>query len=709
MDERKMARAALLATVSAALLGGASLAQTTTAADAPDPGAPTVTISIDVKATVPVDASVATRQPLPLLRIPAAVSVVSRPLFGEQDGRTVSDALRNVAGLNIQSQAGTTDFFLIRGFDSVSSGLVLTDGVPEPEASRYHLYNVDRVETLKGPAGFIYGGNPLAGVVDLVHKRPHSGRSGQAALRAGSFGTRGAAFDVNSGYAESGTRVLGFRVNGLYSESSGYRDDKDSRSWAIDPVLTWSPGPGTQLTADLEYVDNQASPDAGLPLVSAGVPDVSRRQSYQSPFDRSSQQLGRGRVDLAQQLGSRISLLARTYYNSLDWQSDGTLFNGVFPSVEGDEAQRTLVLLDDRQRFFGEQLDATTSFETGKVLHQLLFGLELEQQRDEFGFDVALLPGMRVYDPVETATRPLYILPGVGGAGDATSRIYAPYLLDRLIIGEHLELQVGARFDRVDYEDTVARVAVDDSHLSPLLGVTWMPTNGWAVYANLAEGFAPPSSLVREDRKFEESRGIEAGIKRLSGTGRFSFTLAGFSLERDNIGIPDDTGFTQQAGDQRSRGVELEAQATPGQGWRLAASYAYTDAELVRFSERVLTFPPPYYQPTYVTVDRSGNRPAFAPEHLANLWLSKAFANGLGAAMGARYVGRQMIAEDNAFAIPSALTFDAAVSYAVNEQLRVRLNLRNLTDETTFQRGFGSASVIPDDPRSAVASVEWTM
>ena len=65
---------------------------------------------------------------------------------------------------------------MIRGFDSLSSGLVLTDGVPEPESTFYPLYNVRQVEVMKGPTAFLYGGNPLAGAVHLVRKQPQPRR-----------------------------------------------------------------------------------------------------------------------------------------------------------------------------------------------------------------------------------------------------------------------------------------------------------------------------------------------------------------------------------------------------------------------------------------------------------------------------------------------------------------------------------------------------
>src|SRR5688500_14495514 len=109
--------------------------------------------------TSALSSSVATKIEIPLRLTPASVSAVTRALAQEQGAVTVGDALRNASGINVQSNFGQHDFFVIRGFDSLQGGLVLTDGLAEPEATFYHLYNVERVEVLKGPGGFLYGSN----------------------------------------------------------------------------------------------------------------------------------------------------------------------------------------------------------------------------------------------------------------------------------------------------------------------------------------------------------------------------------------------------------------------------------------------------------------------------------------------------------------------------------------------------------------------
>ena len=79
---------------------------------------------VEVKdSSLPTSNTIATKLTLPLDLTPANVGTVGGALLYEQDALNLSDALKNVSGLNIQNGSGTFDYFVIRGFDSISSGL----------------------------------------------------------------------------------------------------------------------------------------------------------------------------------------------------------------------------------------------------------------------------------------------------------------------------------------------------------------------------------------------------------------------------------------------------------------------------------------------------------------------------------------------------------------------------------------------------------
>lgn len=672
------------------------------AADPADAGAPqfqeTLTVS-ETAVLVPETNTVAARLPLSNQLTPASVGVVAAPLLEQQDARTLGEALANVSGISVHSESGVADFFLLRGFDSESSGLVLTDGTPEPEVTRYQLYNADRVEVLKGPASFLYGGNPLAGAVNIVRKQPLPYDFVQVDGSAGSFGTQQGKVDAN--WSGAGDRV-GLRVNGLWESTDGWRDGRSGHATAVNPTFTWRPAADQTLTVSYEHVEDHFHPDAGLPILGDKVADVPSRRSYQSPFDISDQALDRVHIDWEGKLGG-VTLRNKAYLNRLDWNSDGTLLTGVFPNAVGRlEVQRVLTLLDDRQSFWGDQLEGVFAFATGPVEHRLLTGIELARRDDTFNLDVGLLPGIDLFAPVETATQPVFRLPGESQAGDSRTTIASPYVLDSIRFGKGFQLLVGGRWDHSDFKDDATGTQRTDAQVSPLFGAVYTPSGQVSLYVNAGRGFAPPSTRVVGPRRPETGTQAEAGVKGSFLDGRLRASLAAYRIERRNEPIPDASGITVQNGSERSRGVELEVAGEPLPRLFTLFSYAYDDATFTRFDELALIS---FIPPTFATVDRAGNTLPLAPAHIANLWLTHRLPGGLELSLGGRYVSRQFIAADNAFAIPGAFTADAALSYAFG-RYKGRLNLKNLTGKRTYTRGFGSTSVLPASGLAVYAGIE---
>ena len=672
-----------------------------TAKKAADPDkplpAPPATVKVEGSLPyIPTSNTIATRLPIPWRLTPANVGTVSDLLLREQHALVLGDALTNVSGINVQTVSDVVDYFGIRGFDSLSSGLVLTDGAPEPEVTFYQMYNVDRIEVFKGPAGFLYGSNPLAGVVNIVRRQPVPGTFGSAGASFGSFATYDSTVDYNTSTQDG---KYAFRINSAWRQSDFYRDDKNNRNSAVNPAFTWRIGARSSLNVNLEYVDSRYSPDSGLPLVGNRIADVPRTRSYQSPFDDSAQNIGRAQIDFETQLSDSWVLRNKAYYRDLDWKSSGTLFNGVFPNfITGrPEVSRVLPILDDTQRFVGDQLEGVLTASTGSVGHKLLAGVEVARFGDDFTLDVANLPNIDLNNPHETAHRPLTLIPGQSAAGDSRTIVLAPYVIDQIRFSDKFHALAGARFDVIDFEDRVTGTGRHDKEVSPYGGFVYSPTETLSFYANAGGAFAPPSNRVPvASRRPERSRQYEIGTKLDRLAGRLQLTLAAYRMERENIAIPDDNGFTQQSGDQRSRGIELELAAEPVARLRTFVSYALNDSELTRFTERVIVGfdPNPPFTPIFATVDRSGNTPTFAPRHIANLWVSRQFDSGLGLGGGARYVSGQFIAEDNLFSIDGYVTYDAAVTWTKGEW-GLSLNLKNLTGREYETRGFGSTSVLP--------------
>ncbi len=643
-----------------------------------------------------------TKLPVSLLETPASVGVVTGNLLQTQAASYLGDALLNISGVNVQSGFGTFDFFLIRGLDSLSNSLVLTDGAAEPEVTFYQIYNIDRVEVLKGPGAFLYGGNPLSGTVHLVRKQPLFRNGFDIQNSYGSFQSYRGTVDLNIANQK---QDLAFRVNGLWETSNNFRDAKDNDLVAVNPAFTWRIDNRSFFNVNFEYVQSEYKPDAGLPIINNSLPDIPRERSYQTPFDISRQDVYRTRFDYEIRMNDKLTLRNKFYYTDLDWRSNGTLFAATVPAGPSETyIIRTQPRLNDRQKLTGNQFEAIYSLTTGNLKHKLLTGFEVSQLSDVFTLDVAFLPPIGVFQPVETATPNAPLIPGLSQKGDARSIVAAPYFVDQISLNEQMDIFVGGRVDFLDYEDTATSTTRDETQFSPLVGFVFSPQENFSLYVNGGRGFAAPSTLVSGERKPEEITQFEAGAKQVWMDGRLKTSVAVYHLDKENIAIPDDNGITQQAGNIRSRGVEFELAGSPSRNWETYVTYAFNDAELTSFKELIFTG----QVPPFVILDRTGNDPAFAPHHIFNVWVLHDFSDRIRAGGGPRIVGSQFIAEDNVYSIDSYATLDAYFACSF-DNWRVSLNFKNLTDTAYETRGFGSTSVIPADPFAVYVGVDFKL
>jgi len=152
----------------------------------------------------------------------------------------------------------------------------------------------------------------------------------------------------------------------------------------------------------------------------------------------------------------------------------------------------------------------------------------------------------------------------------------------------------------------------------------------------------------------------------------------------------------------------LDLSTEPLKKWFTFLSYTYSDVKLTKFSEKVTVGRDQYGQPIEMVFDRSGKIPAFSPKHMLNFWTTKEFENGLGFGGGLRYLGSQYIDEDNVFQLDETFTLNAKIFYKY-AQWQLGLNIKNITNEKYYYRGFGNSSVIPANPRSAKIQLDFSI
>ncbi len=678
------------------LLASSALAQ--------GPAAPSPTPALRANTSVEVEATTddetislgAIGRDIDLKRVPFSLTVVPSRTLRDAGARQLSDGLTGASSVNVISGFGIFDLFAIRGFDSLTNGLVMIDGVREPESTFLPAYNIERLEILKGPSGFAAGPDAAASTVNVLRKQP-LGRDFAAA--GGRFGTFNS-FDVDADLGLSNEDAsLSARLPVFVRGSDGYRDRENSQ-WGLNPGVRVARPGGFIAIANYERLRSEFIPDVGLPLVNGAVPNVSRENNYQTPFDFSEQDVDRARLRLEKKVGDRTLIKNLTYFTRLRWKSDGTLFVGAFvdPRVPGAITARTMTLLQDDQQLTGNRFWAETERAAGSSTHRLTAGVEAYELADEYSLDVALLPVIGIDRPFETATKPLILIPGYSVRADAKNRVLSAFAFDEASFGSKVQALAGVRVDSFDFSEKAFGIDKSWNRVSPFVGASVELAPQARAFAAFSRGFSPASTLALGSKEPEETQQVEGGVRFVSENGRVRASATGFELKRNDITIPDGSGQPRPTGDQRSRGFEVETSFDRERGG-VSFNYAYTDGILTRFREfGIVGIDPRTFQPIQGVLDRSGNGSPFAPKHLFAARVRFDLGRGVLATAAFRANSEQFISEDNAFAIPSAQFVDAALSYN-RGNARISVIGDNLLDEKTFTRGYASYSVLPVQPR----------
>lgn len=354
---------------------------------------------------------------------------------------------------------------------------------------------------------------------------------------------------------------------------------------------------------------------------------------------------------------------------------------------------------------YSGQIDLLGKFKTGSVAHQLLAGFENRYSQDYRGdINTGGLPDLDVNNPNYYVSSP-EVVPLYKFENPIQS--YGIYLQDQIAFGDQFKLLIGGRYDWVTYEfetldygllgNTTDDPSQSDGAFSSRIGLVYQPSNTVSLYTSYSRSFRQSTGFNPDGEAFKPSRGTqyEIGVKTDFLDGRLSTTLAAYQITKTNVTTPDpdNTLFSIQTGEQRSRGIELDVAREILPGWKAIASYAYTNAEVTEDNATTV-----------------GNRLANVPENQASLWttyeIQKDSLQGLGLGLRLFYVGARQGDLDNSFQIDDYLRTDAAIYYR-RDGLNAAINIRNLFDTDYASSSFGRTGVERGAPFTITGSIVW--
>jgi len=636
--------------------------------------------------------------------VPASVSVITADLMKDQTMQGMADVLRYVPGATAHQGEGNRDQVVLRG-NSTSADFYV-DGVRDDAQIFRDLYNLERVEVLKGPGGMIFGRGGAGGVVNRVTKKPVFGHVGEFGLTLGSYNQRRTTLDVGDRAGDN----MAMRLNAMLEGADSFRNDADLKRYAINPSVTILLTPATTLTLTYEHLHDERTADRGIPSRN-GKPFETDNATF---FGNAAQSEAKATVN------SFSAVLEHNFdddnrlKNSFRATHYDKFYQNVYPgSAVG--ASGTLSIsaynnANDRTNFFN-QTDLTTRFKAGGLEHTLLTGLELghQESRNErrtgyFGATASSVTGISALNPSATATR--FDFRGTDANNNATSDIAALYVQDQISLSQDWKFLAGLRYDyfKVNFDDrrtttTPVDLQRTDKQFSPRFGLIWSPTTWATYYASYSYAFLPSGeqlglATTTADLAPEKSTNYEVGA-RWDVLPKLSMSLAVFRLDKDDVRSrdPSGSGLFVKTGQQRTEGVEVGLQGEIMRNWKIYAGYANLNA---RVTKSLISGTDSTAAPI-----SEGRKIGLVPENTLSVWNRFDFGQQWGAGLGLIYQSASYASISNSVKLPGFSRVDSAIYYSLQGgKSRIALNVENVFDRNYYPTADGDNNISPGAPRT---------
>jgi len=635
-----------------------------------------------------------TKTDTPLKEIPASLSVVPAELIKDQSMQSIADVLRYVPGTQGAQGEGNRDQVILRGINTTADFFV--DGIRDDMQIFRDLYNLERLEVLKGPGGMAFGRGGAGGVINRVTRKPAFSRISQASFSLDSYSRARTTIDLGNKLNDAAA----WRLNAMAETGDNFRDGFDMKRYAVNPTATLLLAPTTALTLGFEHARDERTADRGIPARN-GVPFRTGTDTF---FGNADQSEARSTVNafsavLDHDFGSgtrlknsfRVTQYDKFYQNVY---ANGSITNAGLVNIAAYNNT------DERTNIFN-QTDLTTRFTAGGFEHTLLTGLELGRQdstsvRQTGFFGAATSVNVPAASPFAAATsfRPN----GSNANNSVKADIAAVYVQDQIALSQEWKLLAGLRYDyfKVAFDDrrtlvTPTDLARTDTELSPRLGLIWSPTPSSTYYASYNSAFLPSSeqlSLASNNAELgpENAKNYELGA-RWDVLPKLTLSAAVFRTDRNDVKVnhPLLAGVLVMTGQQRTEGVELSLQGEVARNWEIYAGYANLDGRITRGT----TVP-------------AGRKLGLVPRDALSVWNKFTLGGGWSTGLGVIYQSGAYTSTSNTVKLPAFARADGAIYYNfADNKTRLALNIENLFDKKYYPTAHNDNNISPGAPRNA--------
>ncbi|HUD28771.1 MAG TPA: TonB-dependent receptor [Novosphingobium sp.] len=614
--------------------------------------------------------------------VPISITAVGGEALAATQGTSLQALQGQIPNVQIDNFANTPQsaVFTVRGIGVIepdpyagNTVSIVVDGVPQffSMGALLDLYDVDRIEVLRGPQGTLFGANTTGGVINVVTAQPTGEFGGHVKAVYGNYNRFDVTGSIEAPLVED---VLSLKVAGIHTQREGWVtnvvDGSDMGKKNLDAVrayLRFTPSGDFDATLQGEYVNarngspiviNGARPGEAL-YVAPGTSGM-----YVGPCAANGQSGMCTAPD--KYYGANNSVPDQSYMDTysgtltMNWRNTGL---GDWTAITGykkfklreytDQDGTPLFMNDTYRRTEGWQFsqELRTNLELGDDLNVLVGAFYLKDH----------------YDHIQ-AYRLQFAAPGLlqTNLQDQDNYSISGFAQAYWQATDRLKLQAGIRYTHERTESTPSLTnSIGDpagsnysgegnlvlssftvggekswNNVGWKLGADYEIADDTLLYASWARGFKSGGFTARVgvpadgDTPYDPEKvdTFEAGIKADLLDRRLRINLAAFYTNYRDMQVAQiyfDTDTATQgnrilnAGKSEIKGFELETTAAPVDGMTLRASLAYLDAKYKEF---------PYTDPLSGEVlDLEGYRLQNAPKWNASFGANFVIPLGNGA------------------------------------------------------------------------------
>ena len=632
----------------------------------------------------------ALKTPTPIEDVPQSLTILTSDLMELQDLTSISGIADYVPGISAGQGEGHRDHIVFRGVRSTADFFI--DGVRDDVQYYRPLYNIDQVEVLKGANALFFGRGGTGGVINRVSKTAQIGEDfTEYSLSLDDLGERSLQVDTNMSVSPNAALRLNYYSEDLDNHREFYYGDNSG----FNPTLKYALSDKTTINLSYENLDHERFIDRGIPSV-GGVPledfiDITFGDEDEN-YSTVDADILKIVVDhkLNDDTKLRINYTDNDFskvYQNFYASSYDPVAGTVGISGYRDTTQRASEILS--ADIIGEKV-------INGLTHKYVLGFEkidTTNDNDRFYVDTNNVDDASKGDAITVdLTSPVF--PSFNyttekyDETEADLEVSSIYFSDEIALTEDLDVILGGRIDNFElsvvdvYGSSGGNATKKDDEFSPRLGIVYKPKDALTYYASYSESFLPKSGDQYAD--------LKGSTKQKTDPDVYENTEIGAKFDLDN-------GISVTAAYYDLNAVKPTGSVADG-------NYAVTETEVQGYELQAVGYLSDKWFISAGADFIKGEAPEEVAEESFSIWNLYQFDDKLSFGLGVIRKG-ETAGKGSSTTLPAYTRVDAAAYYKVNDNVRLQLNVENVTDELYYPYAYGTHQVSVGAPMHATLKI----